>query len=151
MSAMICTQEELEELCKQWTKILHLENWDIKLFICHEKDFTGHDNQGEIDYIMENGDASIKILHPDSYPNSPFEYDMEKTLVHELLHLHFAPFRPEDESSLNFVLWERAIETMARIMVDLDRQSEPVIEFTLDEEVEEEIIEARNKKKGRKK
>lgn len=68
-------------------------------------------------------EAWIDIRHPDEVdPESLLPYDMEKTLVHELLHIHFAPFFEDDPSQkLKNLAQEQAIENIARALVKLKR------------------------------
>lgn len=67
--------------------------------------------------------AVIKILDPSDYPQTPFEQDMEISLVHELLHLHFALFEPKTDDSLEFLIMESTIEQLANILVEMKRTS----------------------------
>lgn len=135
----ILTQEELEKLCEEWKKILRLEHWDTRITIARDRDFAGDDNEGEIDYILEKGDASIRILDASDYPypKTPFKQDMEATLVHELLHLHFAPFKPDkEENDLAFCFWERTIDDLSKILVKLKRERDNVEINDKDVEIE---------------
>lgn len=119
----ILTQKELEELCDEWKKILRLEHYDINVTLAKAKDFAGDDNEGEIDYILEKGNAAIRILDASDYPETSFKQDMEATLVHELLHLYFAPFRPDkEENDLAFCFWERTIDDLSKVLVNLKRE-----------------------------
>ncbi len=152
MEPVIFNQEELEEACYKWQQILRLENWDIVLSIERAKNFADLDNQGEIEYRLELGAAAIRILHPDDWPdNTQWVYDMEKTLVHELLHLHFSFFEPEDKKSLNYTLWERTIETLARIIVDLERSGTEIQFALLDEDETKEKTKSSKKSKKKQK
>ncbi len=47
-------------------------------------------------------------------------YDLEETLVHELLHLTCAPFEPE-HGSLAHTLMEQTIDMLAKTLVRLKR------------------------------
>ena len=114
----------LEELLEEWKSILHLEQWDIELRRSRQIDFLEEDNQGEVTFNKVECQAIIRILdHTDSV-DTPFKQDMEKTLVHELLHLIYADFEPEDSNSLQYTLWHRSIDSMARVLVSLKRKGE---------------------------
>jgi hypothetical protein len=140
VSTVIYELDELQECCDKWVRILKLNNWDIMLSIERGKNFDDMDNCGEVVHIMTLGVAVIKILHPDDWPDDcAWEYDMEKTLVHELLHLHFVSFEPQDKDSLNYTMWERTIETLAKILVDLERAGDTEIHFELDPNLTEEL------------
>lgn len=58
---------------------------------------------GECEWQLKTKIATIRILDPIDYPeNLIIEQDMEKTLVHELLHLHFAPlYADTDDKSID--------------------------------------------------
>lgn len=73
---------------KYWIKLLHLEDWDI---VCKTKRRTelDLDGQGEVKYNFVGKQALISILDEVDWDNEYFKQDVEKTLVHELLHLKF--------------------------------------------------------------
>lgn len=114
----------LEELLEEWKSILHLEQWDIELIISQQKNFLGGDSQGEITFNKVECSAIIRILDPVDWVNIPFNQDMEMTLVHELLHIIYADFEPEDSNSLQYTLWHRSIDSTARALVSLKRKGE---------------------------
>ena len=119
----IISESELKELCADWQERLHLQSWDIKTGIYRERDFYGPGRQGENEYNLATGTSLIRILDPADYPKSQFKQDMEITLVHELLHLVFAPFEPDEEKKLKYKFMERAICQLAGVLVSLKRES----------------------------
>ena len=116
----------LEELLEEWKSILHLEQWGILLRIRRQRDFLEGDSQGDITFNRVGCQAIICILDPIDWVDTPFNQDMEKTLVHELLHIIYADFEPEDSDSLQYILWHRSIDSMARVLVSLKRKGEAV-------------------------
>ena len=120
----IFNPNRLEELLEEWKSILHLEQWDIVLRISRQKDFLEEDGQGEVTFNDVECQAIIRILDPVDWTDTPFKQDMEVTLVHELLHLVCAYFEPEDSNSLQYTLWHRSIDSMARVLVSLKRKGE---------------------------
>ena len=116
----------LEELLEEWKSILHLGQWDIELRRSRQVDFLEGDNQGEITFNRVECQAIVRILDPIDWVDTPFKQDMEKTLVHELLHIIYADFEPEDSNSLQYTLWHRSIDSMARVLVSLKRKGEAV-------------------------
>lgn len=116
--------DRLEELLEEWKSILHLGQWDIELRRSRQVDFLEGDNQGEITFNRVECQAIVRILDPIDWVDTPFKQDMEKTLVHELLHLIYADFEPEDSNSLQYTLWHRSIDSMARALVSLKRKGE---------------------------
>lgn len=118
------TQAELEALCAKWQRILRLQDWDVvpKLVRWHE---MPTDRLGECDHRLSKKMAVIRVLDPnDAPPNNAWPHDPEKTLVHELLHLHFAPFRAEPDTPAD-VAQEQVIDTLARALVALARGKMP--------------------------
>lgn len=118
----IYNEEQIKKLCKEWQDRLKLNRWDIQINIYRESDFTNEESEGEISYKLSNGKAIIRILDPIDFPETPFLQDMEKTIVHELLHLQFAPFAIENDTSLEYMLMENTIELLAQTLVDLKRE-----------------------------
>lgn len=110
----------LQQLLPEWQKILRLQDWDVKLIVDRERNFIGGDSQGECSWVLEKKQAFIKILDPVDFPDSKWEQDSEETLVHELLHLHFAPFNAED-GTLEDVAQEQAISAIAGALAGLKR------------------------------
>ena len=114
-------QEELMDLCTEWQDVLAINDWEIGVAI-NENKLKEQRKLGEVSYTSETAQALISILHPDNYPDVPFPYDMEKTLVHELLHLRFASVAPKKEHSTKGIAFERAIELTAKALVNLKRE-----------------------------
>ena len=120
------TTQELSELCVEWQKILRLEFWDVAIRFARAREFELKGSQGECSWTLSSALATIKILDPVDYPESPFKQDMEKTLVHELLHLHFAAVDKTVVGSLEETMLERTIDHIARALVSLKRQGREV-------------------------
>lgn len=95
-----------EELFKKWVSILGLEKWRIfpNLDAAPEEFCdSGELRAGEAQYDVVNRTAKILILRQEAFA-SPEEYNFERTLVHELLHLVFAPFYPDTNDCLETVV-----------------------------------------------
>ena len=115
----IFNQEQLEVLLDEWIKRLRLQDWDISVGIYRTTDFY-NEGVGENTYNISSAKSTIRIIDPCDYPkNTKFPQDMETSLVHELLHLKFAHFEPNDNTSLQHTMWERTIQTMARTLVEM--------------------------------
>jgi hypothetical protein len=100
MQAHILTLDELKELCAQWQEILRLQDWQVAVSISRARDFEGENACGECRWVLSRKEALIRILDPLDYsPNNVFPQDMERTLVHELLHLHFAEISEKAEAA----------------------------------------------------
>ena len=125
MEGYIVNEEKLRERCKEGQERLGLQSWNVKTGIYRERNFCGPERQGENEYNLATGTSLIRILDPVDYPESKFKQDMEVTLVHELLHLVFAPFEPdEDSKELEQKFMERAICQLSGALVKLKRETE---------------------------
>lgn len=122
----IFTEDELIMLCREWQGRLRLEFWSVALRIARAREFELTDSQGECRWTITTALATIKILNPIDFPDSPFKQDMEKTLVHELLHLHFCAFDNTLAGSMEEKLMERSIDHLARALVMLKRETKDV-------------------------
>lgn len=116
------TKEELKQLCKEWQEILRLQNWDIEADICRSDEFNVPNRTGENCWDLSIGKAYIRVLHPVDYKKSVWPHDMELVLVHELLHLYFIVFSPEEENTIKHSFMENTIETLAKVLVRLRRE-----------------------------
>lgn len=90
------TEAEQEAIAREWIMRLGLEKWKIRgMLDAAPEDFNSSDEirAGETEWVAVTRRATIKILRKEAYA-APEEYDFELTLVHELLHLVFAPFYP---------------------------------------------------------
>jgi hypothetical protein len=113
------TEQELTPLCAEWQKTLRLQDWKIIVRIRKMRDIP-EAAQGCVDWTWEHKEAVISIVDPVDYPpDSAWKQDMEKTLVHELLHLHF----PEEEENKYHTQVEQGIELTACALVDLKRRA----------------------------
>lgn len=115
---MTLTQRNAKQLCREWQKVMRLQDWDVKVFIRRASFFSSENVQGECRWVLPSKEATIFLLDPIDYPtDTSWEQDHEQTLVHELAHLHFAPFWDNDDS----VTMEQAIDAMAKALVSLKR------------------------------
>jgi len=114
------TQEQLQALCQEWQAILRLQDWDVRCKIVRKRELEG-ERAGECRWQLDTKQALIRILDPIDWPTDcEWPQDIEQTLVHELLHLHMAPFQPE-HGTLEHVTMEQAIKSIATGLVRLRR------------------------------
>lgn len=129
---MICkTQDELNDGLAKWVKILKLQDWSIvaELIPHWHPDANGGATLGCVNRMRKKQSAVIKILqhdhigfpHDQSVPTDD-AHDMERSLVHELIHCHMLLFEPEGDGA-EWDLCERFVETMASAIVELDRKA----------------------------
>jgi hypothetical protein len=113
--------EELQTKCEEWKKRLRLQDWIVKCKIARNKDVVAN-AQGHCSWVIQKKMATILILDPLDYPDDTMHpQDMEQTLVHELLHLHFAPFDDETDTPKEIAI-EQAIDCIAFSLVNLYRE-----------------------------
>lgn len=116
------TQEQLLAKCREWQAILKLQDWDIKLRLARYYD---EPNLGSCSWTLPKKMATIRIQEYNDYdPANKWERDQEITLVHELLHLHFAPFDADDGNHLGLAQ-EQAIHAISVALVNLARAAVP--------------------------
>lgn len=115
------TQERLDALCREWQGVLRLQDWDVRAAIVRARDMELERVGGECIWVLEKREAAVHLLDPvDWHPDDPPQ-DIEKDLVHELQHLHFAPFMSRDKDSLTAKTQEQAIESIAKALMTLKR------------------------------
>lgn len=109
--------KQLPDVMHKWQHVLHLDAWDIRIKLCRQSEMLDPNVQGENNWTLATRQSVIHVLDPVDYPaDTEFEQDMEQTVVHELLHLHFAPFEPEDDMGLAYLAMEQTIELLARVL-----------------------------------
>src|SRR5215469_18222449 len=87
------TQKQLEAWLREWQKILRLQDWDCKVSLKRAADMHADSCEGCNRYHTALKTASIHVRDPiDHESDAEWPPDAEETIVHELIHLHFAPF-----------------------------------------------------------
>lgn len=113
------TIQRMERLLIEWQRLLRLQDWDIKInFIHHHKLELG--GFGEIDWSLHKKIATLDLVYPEELSDN-LRYNPEKTLVHELLHLHFSVIYHTKKDSPEDKLHEAAIDQVARALIKLRR------------------------------
>jgi hypothetical protein len=111
------------DLFNEWVERLGLQNWRIKLKVNQAEDEIPSDHAvaGHVQFIEEIRCAVIYIVSEAEYPDdSVLNYDFERILVHELLHIKFALFdntRWNDETNMPDRHLHQLIDDMARALV----------------------------------
>ncbi len=121
----------LPALCESvqyWQAILRLQDWNVVLSIRRRSEMSLKEAIGCNTVSLNHKDCLIEVVDPDDLYTFHARYngeelDYEITLVHELLHLHFAPFDADEETNPHGNTYqELAINTLARALVALDRK-----------------------------
>jgi hypothetical protein len=106
-----------------WQKRLNLEDWKIGVVMSRSTDLKPK-TLGNIHWDLDKKTAVIRVLDPADYklPFGEMLKDMEFTVVHELIHLEFAPVVSElQRSDANRREEEHAVNHMAEALLRLDR------------------------------
>ena len=111
-----------------WQKRLNLQDWTITLELSHPSDLR-RGSLGNVHWDADKKTANIRVLHASDYQMSfsATLKDMEFTVVHELTHLELSSmtrnFKSRSEESVGAE--ERAVNSLADAMLQLDREDEP--------------------------
>lgn len=115
------TLEHLQAATNYWQKVLRLQDWNVR--IRFERFYNmPYKNAGFNSNICSKKTALVAILDPQDWDSSEWTQDIEKTLVHELLHLHTAPFTDITPPPFPLMLEEQAIDLLAGAFVSLHRE-----------------------------
>lgn len=116
-------QDALEECCRWWQKRLRLMDWEIHVLVVRDNDDTMGSNLGCCNVTEQFKLSTIRLQDPIDYLNDRFPYDMEHTLVHEMLHILLwgckIPLLPAPEA----ICEEQAINFLADALVDEARKA----------------------------
>ena len=122
------TQEELDAAIALWQKRLRLQDWDIKAEIKRGRDMRHDYPVSGLNTITVCAKlAHIRLLDPLDYDCETEPQDHERTLVHELIHMHLQPLLNQveaEDSELCKRLWsatEQAITALDGAFVKLAR------------------------------
>lgn len=117
--------DRLQEVCSFWQETLHLQDWDILIRFTRADEMRGAEIQGECGWVYAVKEATIHILDPQDFDESlAFGFDIEKVIVHELLHLHFAGMMAHFDCKVCPVPGEQAVDRLAKVLVGLSRAAE---------------------------
>jgi hypothetical protein len=114
------TQEELEALGREWQKRLRLLDFEIAFRL--EKYFRMTDEvmafNGEVPHAPNHKKAVVRVRETMDYGDSILHHALTEThehvLIHELLELHFSPFKvTQEEDAPKHVAQECAINMIA--------------------------------------
>jgi hypothetical protein len=109
---VILTEEELKDLCRKYQKILRLQDWKINVVVGRTSQETAY-----VRYNLNQKTAEIFITSTECQATGL--RDMELDLVHEMVHLHLAPFVPHNLWNHHNV--EFAVSALTEAVVGLNR------------------------------
>jgi hypothetical protein len=115
------TQRQLDAWLREWQKVLRLQDWNVRIECKREREMEHPDCHGLNSYSLALKNATIQVRHSLDFRDAGgFPEDIEATIVHELVHLHFAGFYTD--KGLANTLQEQAIEVIAQSLVALKRK-----------------------------
>lgn len=114
--------ENLQQILLEWQRILKLLDWDISVKVVPHRE--AEEAWGNVRWNLDEKFADIKLLDPADQSGGMRPYNVEETLVHELLHLHFAPF-DATTGTHEQRFQEQAINAIARALVNLKNATLP--------------------------
>lgn len=115
----------LDLLTAYWKAALGISSKTVVIYR-KQYDMPCAEAAGSCDYQIETDTALIRVCHPSDHdPATCTPMDIERVLVHELLHIPFEYFKPSNRESMEFRMWEQAIEKTALALVTLNRGERP--------------------------
>ena len=112
-----------EEMLDYWQKLLGLTDWKIVLKTdCFSSEMKTPDCAGENEWKESIKVSVIRILKEEEYGERILPFDLEKTLVHELLHLKFC-LLDDSGNELQDRYVHQLIDDLARALVAAKRFS----------------------------
>lgn len=124
--AKAISQRKLDAWKREWQKKLRLQDWRIKVRFSPKailQERTGVEGAvGCCSHHEEAKAAEIDILRPEDW-DAEFnkrQQDVEDTIVHELLHCHFAAFRGGERATQLAI--EQIIETVTEAILNEKRR-----------------------------
>lgn len=113
--------EELQAACAEWQKRLRLQDWIVVSEIVRARDMENEGAAAEVKHFIKPKRAYIGIRDSIDFPEGVFEQDMERDLVHELIHLYLAPLHTDETDETV----EQIVECLAHSFVTLHREKLP--------------------------
>jgi hypothetical protein len=118
-------EAQLRKRCAYWQKVLRLTDWNISVRVADDEEL---EQGGDCQVHQHSKLALIRVRGIETYsPTSgwrkafPEQFDMEITLVHELLHIPFDRLIDTEDDEFAQLWEEQALEFLAQALVKLSR------------------------------
>jgi len=112
---------DIKKLLEEWKERLGLQDWAIVLrYNCKFSDLETENSIGETNWSNSIKSASIRIVSKEEYGSRMLDFDFEKTLVHELLHIKFGLIdimNSSYESKVTDEFRHQLIDDLARALI----------------------------------
>jgi hypothetical protein len=131
-------QFKTNRLFAKWIWRLRLRDWNIRWRVVRKGELPV-DRSGACDSSAMKRTANIRILHPEDADSAWLDpYDLELTIVHELIHLHLASWALLfDEGDQANLFLEQAVHALSSTFVAADREDRPWSNFPEDGSVQD--------------
>ena len=123
-------EADIRKQAAYWQKLLALQDWNLDVRVSRHWEMDDITTLAQCSWYLHRKDAVIRVLHPSDLPGlqnkfiNDEETDYDISLVHELLHLHFAPLATERDKHYE-IAEEQAINAISRSFVKLYRTPSP--------------------------
>lgn len=118
----ITMKKKSKKLIKKWQKRLFLQDWEIQILHAEPHELYQNSRLAEVEYSTAAKEATIRICHPNPTVSETINQDVEFSIVHELLHLHFVAAQKFIEpDTAEHVMHEIAINQVSKALVNLRR------------------------------
>lgn len=116
-------QQALDRAVALWQKRLRLQDWDITASVIRAADFGRFGMCGACDPDVRNMEVEVMLLDPADYDEHYLDpnYDMEETLVHEMLHIKMARLVKQLPEGTSDDEEETLVKQLARSLVEAYR------------------------------
>lgn len=116
-------QREAEDCLAFYQQHLRLCDWQIAIQIVKKADGLNHAYAADVDFRVYKKTALIRLMCEEDYDVSDVPQDHEFSVVHELVHLHYAPLEPllEKCSPLSDVMLEQSVNALAGAIISMRR------------------------------
>jgi hypothetical protein len=122
MRVPLAYKKQVRKHFDYWVRALRLQHWKLHLEVVPLLHMPkGPSTRGHCSHCYEAQVATIHVAYMSPTEQSDWGHDFEQTVVHELLHLHFAPLETTLQLPVPAIVydnvWEVAIEQIARALV----------------------------------
>jgi hypothetical protein len=115
-SLLSLTDADVQAICRIWQARLRLQDWDIHCQLV--RGFRLTEAVAEVESLETKRVAWIRVMNPlDFQPDSLLPQDVERSIVHELLHLVLSPLAPGEATLAE----EQIVNTLSATLVSLWR------------------------------
>ena len=119
---MTLTTSKIQRWLVKWQRVLKLQDWEIAVVVRPREDMEGND--GSCMSMVGRKHASIQLAEAWKPEELNEFYDPEQTFIHELIHVHFAPFESSINGSPEDIAQEQAIDSLATALITQERKIE---------------------------